>query len=421
MRKLQKFWSALEGTPILQGVTVSWREAVGEDMDALAQFLRPLPGLATTYPCPEPGGDGCPRGVVVHGPEDIVAVCRRDPPSCETLHLTPADLVIHELDLGKLAGRLQQILGLAGSRSAAPVQGLPETFRVGDYRPEPGSGFPVYLTVQYDEDALTEIVERLSGRERQSYVLLTPTAGLITQECGERLSMRGWLPVDLSEFVVGDADGGLVADPRFSRVLATLRETEQVQAAVTLAESYPDDAHVFQRQGKTWLVVFGGTPKSVGHMVGMSYVAHLLQTPGQEIHAAALRGAVSGDGDAPVLGSAGDMIDDQALMEYKERLGEIEGELEEARANNDTGRVQVLTEEQAFLYAEVGRATGLHGSKREAVDERERARQAVSVAIHRALRAIKTEHKPLWQHLHGFLDIGEFLSYRPDRTTSWIT
>ncbi|MFH1865735.1 MAG: hypothetical protein ABIK85_07615 [Candidatus Eisenbacteria bacterium] len=421
MRKLQKLWSALEETPILQGVTVSWREAVGEDMGVLAQFLRPLPGLATAYPCPAPGGDGCPRGVVVHGPDDIVAVCRRDPPSCETLHLTRADLVVYELDLRALSDRLRQAMGFTGSRPPAPVDGLPKTFHVGEFRPAPGSSFPVYLTLQYDEETVTEVVERLCGREQRRYVLLTPTASLITPDCRERLSMRRCLPVDLSAFVGADADGHLVADGRVSSVLATLEQRPESQATVTPAESYSEDAHIFKDQGETWLVVFGGIPRSVRNSVGMSYIARMLETPGQEIHAAALRSAVSGNGDPPMLGSAGGLIDDLALKEYHDRLLDIEGELAEAQANNDAGRVGSLTEEREFLYAEVGRATGLRGERREAVDERERARQAVSAAIHRALRAIKSEHEPLWQHLHGFLNIGEFLSYRPDRTTSWIT
>ena len=421
MRKLQKFWSALEGTPILQGVTVSWREAVGEYMDVLAQFLRPLPELATTYPCPAPGGDGCPRGVVVHGPEDIVAVCRRDPPSCETLHLTRSDLVVYELDLRKLADCIRRVLGFTGSRPPAPVDGLPTTLHIGDYRPAPGSSFAVYLTVQFEDDAVTEIVERLCGREQRRYVLLTPTASLITPDCRERLSMRRCLPVDLSELIGADAEGHLVADGQVSRVLATLDQPPEAQATVTPAESYPDDAHVFKDQGETWLVVFGGIPRSVRNSVGMSYIARLLETPGQEIHAAALRGSVSANGDSVVLGSAGEILDEQALGQYRERMAEIDDELAQARANNDLGRVELLTEEQETLYAHVGRATGLRGKKREAVDERERARKSVSAAIHRAIDAIHEQHEPLKQHLDNSLKIGEFLSYQPEQHISWTT
>ena len=74
-----------------------------------------------------------------------------------------------------------------------------------------------------------------------------------------------------------------------------------------------------------------------------------------------------------------------------------------------------------MLNEEIARSTGLHGKNREASSDRERARQSVSAAIHRALKAIKKEHEPLWQHLKNALKIGEFLSYQPDQPTSWTT
>jgi hypothetical protein len=188
-----------------------------------------------------------------------------------------------------------------------------------------------------------------------------------------------------------------------------------------LAVEYPKDKRIFQNQGKTWLVVFDGVPKSVSHTVGMTYIRQLLQCPGLDMHAAALRGAVAGEETTPTLGSAGEVLDAQALREYKERIAEIDEELVEAESNNDLGRKNSLNEEREALYAEVGRATGLHGKTREASSDRERARQAVSAAIHRALRAIKREHEPLWQHLRNSLKTGEFLSYRPERPTPWIT
>jgi hypothetical protein len=153
----------------------------------------------------------------------------------------------------------------------------------------------------------------------------------------------------------------------------------------------------------------------------MAYICHLLQRSGQDIHAAAVRGSVSGDGNTTILGFAGEVLDAQALKEYRERLSEIDGELAEAESNNDLARKDSLTEEREALNAEVGRATGLRGKNREASSDRERARQAVSAAIHRALRAIKKEHEPLWQHLHNSLKIGEFLSYQPDQPTFWTT
>jgi non-specific serine/threonine protein kinase len=139
------------------------------------------------------------------------------------------------------------------------------------------------------------------------------------------------------------------------------------------------------------------------------------------MHAAVLRSSISGDGNAPRLGSAGDVLDDDALKEYHEHLKDLQEEIREAEDNHDIGKVQRLKEDMEAVTAEIGRATGLGGRNRKAADDRERARQAVSAAIRRALNAIKKEHEPLWRHLSNSLKIGEFLSYQPDQPTSWTT
>ncbi len=153
----------------------------------------------------------------------------------------------------------------------------------------------------------------------------------------------------------------------------------------------------------------------------MTYICQLLQSGGQDIHAATLRGAGIGKDNTIVFGSAGEVIDDRARREYRERITEIDEELSEAEANNDLARKEKLNEEREVLNEEIARSTGLHGKNREASSDRERARQSVSAAIHRALKAIKKEHEPLWQHLKNALKIGEFLSYQPDQPTSWTT
>ncbi len=187
------------------------------------------------------------------------------------------------------------------------------------------------------------------------------------------------------------------------------------------AEEYPKNYRVFKNQGKTWLAVFDGTPKSVGDSIGMAYICCLLQNPGQETHAVALRSLLTGDGDAPPVGSAGDVLDDEALKEYRNHIKDLQEEIREAEDNNDIGRVHRLKEDMEAITAEIGRATGLGGRNRKAADDRERARKAVSVAIRRALKAIKKEHEPLWLHLENSLKIGEFLSYQPDQPLFWTT
>lgn len=187
------------------------------------------------------------------------------------------------------------------------------------------------------------------------------------------------------------------------------------------AQNHGKNVRAFRNQGKTWLLVYDGVTKTVNDMVGMKYISRLLQIPGQDTHAAALRGLVAGESGVPLLGSAGDMVDGQALKAYREHIEDLEEQLREAEDNNDVGRAQRLKEQLEAVTTEIARATGLGGRSRKAADDREKARQAVSVAMRRAMKAIKKEHGPLWQHLRNSLKIGEFLSYRPDNPTTWIT
>lgn len=196
-------------------------------------------------------------------------------------------------------------------------------------------------------------------------------------------------------------------------------EADEKAGIPVLAEKYPRETRLLKNQGATWLAVYEGIPKSIPHSNGVVYIAYLLRQPRQEVHAAKLRSDLQGDGRNVSAGSAGEVLDTQALQDYKDRILEIDEELAEAEANNDLARKDKLAEERAALYSEVGSATGLGGRNRKVADDRERHRQAVSAAIHRALRAIKKVHDPLWQHLKNSVTIGEFLSYNPDQDITW--
>jgi hypothetical protein len=179
------------------------------------------------------------------------------------------------------------------------------------------------------------------------------------------------------------------------------------------------DLHVFEKQGRTWLLLYEGVTTSVEHSVGMFYIAELLAAPERQLHAADLLSTVSRDGRVRLLGSAGNVADGRALKEYRAKLQDLQEEILDAEANNDAGRAEKLKKDFAVISAEIERATGLRGRLRKACSDRERVRQSVSRAIHRALLAIKKEHEPLWQHLRNSLKIGGSLSYQPGGRTFW--
>ncbi len=239
MQKIERLWRALETTPVLSGVRAVWKEIAGEGFAALEPFLRPSPDLATTYPCPEPGDDGCPRGIVIHAPDDIVAVCRRSPRSCESVKLTKDDILVLALDLSKLAACLDALLGLKGD-GPAPADGLPRTLYLGAYRPVAGLSFPAYLTLQHDREDFAQVVERLAARNARPFILVTPTTDPVAPTSAELMRTRGAVALGLADFTAIDKNGNFVADRPVEDLLKAFRD-----GVVRTAEAGAKDGVVF--------------------------------------------------------------------------------------------------------------------------------------------------------------------------------
>lgn len=142
----------------------------------------------------------------------------------------------------------------------------------------------------------------------------------------------------------------------------------------------------------------------------------------------ASRGTVDelvGAEDKPLTGfsDAGEMLDSQARAAYKQRVADLQAELEEARAFNDIGRIEALQEEMDFLTRELSQAVGLSGRVRKAGSVAERARVNVTKALKAALKQIGKVQPALGQHLRQTIRTGTYCSYAPDPRLSitWQT
>lgn len=320
--------------------------------------------------------------------------------------LTDDDVRQYEVSLPKLVSRFRQENDIDGTgfenHNGLVSLGLKTIDSLGTA--------DVYLAFPNDDESV--LLSRCRRLDRptssQRVVLVTPRGLAISPEGRKVLDSAG---VVLASMALAASKGGLALD--WNNLVG--------RPDIGPSEAYPRETRIFKNQGRTWLLVYDGDPRSVGDSVGMAYISRLIQCPGQEMHSVSLRNTRAGDGQTEAIGSAGDVLDERTLREYREHLKDLQGEITEAENNHDIGTVERLKEELEAITAEVGRATGLGGRNRRAADDRERARQAVSVAIRRAMKAIKKEHEPLWQHLQNSLQIGEFLSYQPDQPTFWIT
>jgi tetratricopeptide (TPR) repeat protein len=166
---------------------------------------------------------------------------------------------------------------------------------------------------------------------------------------------------------------------------------------------------VFRRQGRSWIVELDGHRAVVGDLVGMCYLAELLESPGRSIPALTL---ASGEAAVPEAGWH-ELLDDRARAAYTARLRELTGELAEADANADLGQAERLRAARDMLVDELERATGLGGRPRSFAGDAERARTAVRKAIKRAIDEIDAGHPAIGRVLRSAVTTGTTCVYEP--------
>ena len=188
----------------------------------------------------------------------------------------------------------------------------------------------------------------------------------------------------------------------------------------------------FVCEGEYWTLGFEDRLIRLRDSRGLRLIAVLVREPGREFHVLDLgprkdpgeldsrasrldpeelakltvRSSLS-DGD-------GELVDAQARDEYKQRLVELTGELEEARRFRDEGRVARIEDEIDLVRRELKAAYGLSGRSRKTGSTAEQARVNSPKNIGRALDQIEAKHESLGHFLKSTIKTGTFCSYQPD-------
>jgi hypothetical protein len=200
---------------------------------------------------------------------------------------------------------------------------------------------------------------------------------------------------------------------------------DQLAAAATDATSFGMDFPagaavtrnriVCQREGRQWWVESGHRRVLVRHSVGMLHLATLLAHPDREIRsvelAAAARSLAWRFSDTGGCGQA--VLDDTAREVYRERLTQLDVEIDEFGSTGDTERAAPSRAERDWLLGELSAATGLGGRVRTFVDEQERARITVGKAIRRVLSQVAQADPVLGGLLRARVSTGVRCCYRP--------
>jgi len=169
----------------------------------------------------------------------------------------------------------------------------------------------------------------------------------------------------------------------------------------------------FRCEDGIWSLAYEGTGARLVELKGFHDIARLLAQPGEPFYCLELSGA------PPTADTSDDILDPQARREYRQRIEELQLEIEQAESDNDPARCETAREELDALIEQLAKATGLRGRSRKLANAAERARSAVTWRIRSAIKKIKAAHPRLGQHLSNSIRTGNFCVYLPESATEW--
>ena len=175
------------------------------------------------------------------------------------------------------------------------------------------------------------------------------------------------------------------------------------------------------REGEFWTLSYAGRTVRMKHAKGFADLAVLLAAPAREVHVADLYGDAARRDKVVAAGDLGEVLDAAARQAYRQRLEDLEDEVEDARTVQDLGRVEQLSAERDFVAAELSAALGLGGRPRRAGDPNERFRKAVGMRIKLAIDRLVDPYPELAAHLRNSVRTGLFCSYVPETPVDWHT
>jgi hypothetical protein len=256
-------------------------------------------------------------------------------------------------------------------------------------------------------------------QRRQLYQRLLPLAGTHVV-CGAAVAYAGAADHYLGLLAASLGDDGAAAAHLSAAVAqhhqigasAWAELSAQEQARLGSTASAAPTANRFRRDGAVWHITYQGKSIRMPDSKGIGDIAALLARPGDAVSAAQLAGLVAPAGADPVL-------DDRARAAYKARLTELDRDIDDATAGNDTERAARAVAEREALIGELTGALGLGGRSRRLGDDTERARKAVTARIHHAIDRIQHYHPDLAAHLRAAIRTGTTCTYQPTQPVHW--
>jgi hypothetical protein len=216
---ISKFWKALDELTDGGSSHWGWQQRLSDEWQAVAPFLPATGKMAASLPCPNPGGAGCPRQVIIHGDGTASAICGDNPKACQSLEVTRDALRIHALNRRSFAEALVKAMELQ-----PPIRNPAQSFiqRLGTRERAAGLGVPVFLcipgaTPKARPQDLDEILETPTP-----VVLLCPTVASLPDTVTEPLRRHGVTIMPLDANLLARGAGKLSLTPQGDAVLQDL-------------------------------------------------------------------------------------------------------------------------------------------------------------------------------------------------------
>lgn len=184
-----------------------------------------------------------------------------------------------------------------------------------------------------------------------------------------------------------------------------------------------------RREGKYWILTVGDRVIPLGRLTSLGFLVYLLRRPGEYHHVVEM--ATEVDGCVPARAASGfaigpgphqpgtalsadPLLDTVAIRQLRDRLGELQSEIDEAEMNNDLYRASTLRREFEEILEHGAKALSPRGRQRKFPDWVDRLRQRVQKAITSANKAIETGDPLLARYLRFDVKTGFWCIYQPD-------
>jgi|TARA_B100000315_G_scaffold259748_1_gene317002 hypothetical protein len=212
----------------------------------------------------------------------------------------------------------------------------------------------------------------------------------------------------------------------------------------------PEESYQFSLSGNIWVITYADETIRLQDSLGLKYIHYLLLHPEKEIFALELKREINpvflfkdqdgyerlGNEEVSKLliegklrsmptgtsGAKEEILDDQAVKEYKDELKRLTIKLNDAEELSQDEEAEEIRKKIEILMKQLSAGHDHHGQPREFTDESEKARVSVSKAVRASLEKIKDDKTglpALWRHFCSTLSAGISCSYKPEKPMPW--